>query len=58
MHLKRWSAKRSGAGMRVTGFDTQLQKDAKVQVIEIAPRRGGLVVAIEKDGTEHTLSLE
>jgi hypothetical protein len=58
MHLKRWTAKRSGAGIRVTGFDTQLQKDAKLQAVSIEPRRGGLVAAIDKDGNEHTLALE
>ena len=55
MHLKNWSAKRSGAGMRVTGFDTQTQKDEKVQVVEISPRRGGIPIATDKDGNEHTL---
>lgn len=58
MHLKKWSAKRSGAGIRVTGFDTQSQREAKVQVVEIAPRRGGQIMAIDKDGNEHELAHE
>jgi hypothetical protein len=43
MHLKKWSAKRSGAGIRVTGFDTESQKDAKVQCGRhlTPPRRPG-----------------
>lgn len=58
MHLKNWSAKRSGSGMRVSGFDTMSQKDAKVQVIEIKPRRGGQIIGIDKDGNEHELAHE
>jgi hypothetical protein len=56
MHLKKWSAKRSGAGIRVTGFDTMSQKDAKVQVVDISPRLGGRIVATDKDGNEHELA--
>ena len=58
MHLKGWSAKRSGAGIRVSGFDTQSQKDAKLQCVEISPRRGGRTVATDKDGNEHELAPE
>jgi hypothetical protein len=58
MHLKRWSAKRSGAGMRVTGFDTLSQRDAKLQCVEISPRRGGQIIATDKDGVEHELAPE
>jgi hypothetical protein len=55
MHLKGWSAKRSGAGIRVTGFDTASQQDTKLQAIEIRPKRGGLTIAVDKDGGEHEL---
>lgn len=58
MTLKGWEAKRSGAGIRVTGFDTASQADAKVQAVSIEPRRGGLVVAVDKDGNEHSLIIE
>lgn len=56
--LKRWKAKRSGAGISITGFDTSAQRDGKVQAVSIEPRRGGLVVAVDKNGVEHRLDLE
>lgn len=58
MHLKKWSAKRSGAGIRVTGFDTQSQQDVKLQCVEVSPRRGGQIIATDKDGGEHELAHE
>lgn len=56
MFLKNWSAKRSGAGIRVTGFDTMSQREEKIQVVEIAPQRGGRIIATDKDGNEHELA--
>lgn len=53
--LKGWSARRSGANIRVTGFNTSTQQDDKVSVVTIEPRRGGLVIATTKDGTEYGL---
>lgn len=53
--LKGWTAQRSGANIRVTGFNTSTQKEDKVQVALIAPRRGGQVIATARDGTEYSL---
>jgi hypothetical protein len=58
MQIRGWKVQRSGAGMRITGFDKSTQKDVKVQVVRVEPRRGGLVIATDKDGTEHELSPE
>jgi hypothetical protein len=58
MQIRGWKAQRSGAGIRVTGFDRSSQKDAKVQVTTIEPRRGGLIVATDKNGVEHELTAE
>jgi hypothetical protein len=54
MHLKKWSAKRSGAGMRVTGFDTQSQRDAKVQCVEIS--RAAAVRSLRPTRTASSMS--
>lgn len=48
--LRGWSAKRSGANIRVTGFDTSTQQDVKITATSIEPRRGGLVIAETKEG--------
>lgn len=53
--LRGWRAVRSGANIRVTGYNTTTQEEAKIQASVIEPRRGGLVVATTKDGTEFGL---
>lgn len=58
MQIRGWKAQRSGAGIRITGFDTSSQKDVKVQVSVIEPRRGGLTIATDKDGNEYELRPE
>jgi hypothetical protein len=58
MQIRGWKAQRSGAGIRITGYDTSNQRDCKVQVVSIEPRRGGLTIATDKDGNEHTLQGE
>lgn len=58
MQIRGWKAVRSGAGIRVAGFDIGTQNDAKVQVVSIEPRRGGLIIATDKDGNEHELRPE
>lgn len=55
MQIRGWKAQRSGANIRVTGTDKGTQQPVKVTVTSIGPRRGGLVIATQKDGTEHTL---
>jgi hypothetical protein len=55
MQIRGWRAQRSGANIRVTGFDTSSQQDVKITATVIEPRRGGLVIATDKDGAEHTL---
>lgn len=55
MQIRSWKAQRSGANIRITGYDTSSQQDVKVQVTSIEPRRGGLVIATDKNGNEHTL---
>ena len=55
MQIRGWRAQRSGAGIRLTGFDLSTQKDVKIQATAIEPRRGGLTVAIDKDRVEHEL---
>lgn len=58
MQIRAWKAQRSGSGIRITGFDLSTQKDVKVQVVSIEPRRGGLTIATDKDGNEHQLAAE
>jgi ribulose bisphosphate carboxylase small subunit len=55
MQIRSWKAQRSGANIRVTGVDKGTQQAVKVTASHIEPRRGGLVVAVCKDGTEHQL---
>jgi hypothetical protein len=57
MHtLKAWSARRAGANITVTGKSAIDGSDTKITgVVSIEPRRGGLVIATDKDGEEHSL---
>jgi hypothetical protein len=53
--LKGWDARRSGAGIRVTGKDAN-GNDTKIQAVSIGPRmHGAKIVAVDKDGDEHEL---
>lgn len=53
--IRSWRAQRSGANIRVSGYSTTTQADVKIQAVSIEPRRGGLVIATDKDGTEYSL---
>lgn len=53
--LRNWKAQRSGAFIRVSGFDTKSQQEVKITAALIEPRRGGQVIATDKDGVEHEL---
>jgi len=59
MHISNWTASRSGPAMTVRGKaapDGQTMKIGNIGRIEV---RGGLVIAIERDGhDEHILQVD
>ena len=57
MHtLKAWTARRAGATITVTGKNPTDGAEAKITgIVTIEPRRGGLVIATDKHGTETEL---
>lgn len=53
--IRGWQARRSGANIRVTGYNTSTQAEVKIQATVLEPRRGGLVIAKATDGEEYSL---
>lgn len=57
MHtLKAWTARRAGASITVLGRSAVDGSEERITgIVSIEPRRGGLIIAIDKYGEEHSL---
>lgn len=53
--LINWTAKRSGAGLVVTGIDTGTKHTRKIMGVDRIESVDGKPVAIDKGGTRHEL---